>query len=509
VNPFRSTFVLVSLLIVVSRVFCADDSLRLPTNDAHWKPVKDYVEATPLPEYKHASEAAREAFRDLKFGVRIHWGLYSAWQPQAGEVSWPLLSMSPAERQRYQELYHQFNPVEFNADEWMSLFKDAGCKVFAFTSKHHEGFSMFATQTRVKRRVNWTAAGGPQLEDCDLAYSVMETPFKRDIVRELCDAAHHVGIKVDLYYSHPDWYDADFRPYVRHPVQVASSPYLPRITNYVLMASERTPEETARMISRHRAQLTELLTGYGKVDMLGLDMWLGADGWPQLRETIMRVRKLQPDVMLRARGIGKYGDYYTPEGFVPGDKQNTAMPWMVIYPLAGGKGIHGKWGYDPNVSNYQGGAWIVTNLADTAAKGGNFMVGIGPNVRGKFHPQAVSALREAGAWLRINGEAIYATRSRDGDQWKEGDYVRFTRSKDNRFTYAICLKWPGQVFTLKSVRPKPESTIVMLGGAGRLRWQYDAVRGLIIRLPPTFQSPERRPCKWAWTFKIETADHKL
>ena len=155
------------------------------------------------------------------------------------------------------------------------------------------------------------------------------------------------------------------------------------------------------MMARHRAQLTELLTHYGKIDTVCLDQWLGPAVWPQLRETIKQLRKLQPEVMFRARGIGNYGDYYTPEGFVPGSKENTAMPWMVIYQLGG------MWSYQPDAAKYKGAIWIVTNLVDVVAKGGNFMVGIGPDARGRFHPKAVEALETTGAWLRLNGEAIY------------------------------------------------------------------------------------------------------
>lgn len=124
--------------------------------------------------------------------------------------------MSFADRQQYQQLYKTWDPSGFDADRWMNLFQESGMKMFAFTTKHHEGFSMFDTKTRVRQRANWTAPGGPAIESCDLAYSIMETPFRRDVVKELCDAAHKRGIKIDLYFSHPDWYDADFRPYVYH-----------------------------------------------------------------------------------------------------------------------------------------------------------------------------------------------------------------------------------------------------------------------------------------------------
>src|SRR4029453_5666242 len=138
-------------------------------------------------------------------------------------------------------------------------------------------------------------------------------------------------VKVDLYFSHPDWYDADFRPYGFSPITTAGAPGRPelygrasfaqRARDFFLVAPEPTAEEERRMLARHREQLVELLTRYGRIDLLCLDMWLGAQVWPQLRDPIKHIRTLQPDVMLRARGIGNYGDYYTPEGFVPGSRE--------------------------------------------------------------------------------------------------------------------------------------------------------------------------------------------
>jgi alpha-L-fucosidase len=140
--------------------------------------------------------------------------------------------MSFEDRQAYNQLYKTWNPIGFDASNWISTFKESVMKMFAFTTKHHEGFSMFDTKTRVKSRANWTAPGGPQLESCDLAYSIMETPFRRDVVKELCDEAHRQGIKIDLDFSHPDWYDADFRPYGQHPLQVPSSASLMIYADY-------------------------------------------------------------------------------------------------------------------------------------------------------------------------------------------------------------------------------------------------------------------------------------
>jgi alpha-L-fucosidase len=193
----------------------------LPKSDRNYGHTSGYIEDIPVPEYRWASRQAYEDFNDMKFGVRIHWGLYSITEQP--KESWPYLKLPHNEKQAYNEMYKTWNPQGFDASEWMELFSESGLKMFAFTTKHHEGFSMFDTKTRVKKRVNYAAPGGPIIEECDLAYSIMETPFKRDVVKELTDAARKYDIKIDLYYSHPDWYDADFRPYVWHPLEVPSS----------------------------------------------------------------------------------------------------------------------------------------------------------------------------------------------------------------------------------------------------------------------------------------------
>jgi alpha-L-fucosidase len=468
----------------------------LPKTDYHYKVTQPYIEDEPEAGYLHAPEAAHEAFRDMKFSVRIHWGIYSIWEMN-GE-SWGFLRLPNEKKQEYNSLYKTFNPAGFDAGEWMSLFKRAGLQGMAFTTKHHEGFSMFDTKTRIVQRANYLDTAHA-IEPCDLAYSIAETPFKRDVVKELCDAAHAQGIRIDLYFSHPDWYDADFRPYNGHPLvtpdlrdNTAAYGNDIHFDPSKIMTPDRTSEETARLVARHREQLRELLTNYGQVDMICLDQWLGSDIWPETKATLRMIRKLQPNVMLRCRGIGNYGDYYTPEGFVPGSKENTHMPWMTIYPLAS------SFSYDKNPDRYKGAAWIIHNLIDAVAKGGSFMVGIGPDGMGRFHPKAITQLEETGQWLAVNGKGIYDTRPRE--TWKEND-ILFTQTKDGKHVFAFVEKWPGSELVVESVTPEEGSPIYLLGYDEPLTWTPTDT-GVKINIPAGLQKPESRPCSHAWAFQL-------
>lgn len=469
-------------------------------------------------DYVHAGRAALERFHDWKFGIRIHWGLYAVTGIHA--ESWSLIDLEkrnihngpkgagdPEYRENYERIYKWWNPGGFDAGEWCDLFARAGLKFFTFTAKHHDGFSLYDTGTKVVRRLVHTGKDAGKIVPCNLRYSIMETPFKRDVLGELVVAGRRRKLGIGIYFSHGDWFDSDFR-FDPWGYQASADPKHSRKDN---------PEGVARAMARHREQIRELCSNYGKVDIFSFDLGFGNDEeWAETHnclgikagvrqdiiETVKMARRLQPEMLMRERGIGSYGDYHTPEGFIPkgsGGKSGADMPWKVIYP--GGKFFSFVW-----LDEYKRASWIIESLVDIVAKGGCFQVGYGPTPEGRWSGEVVRRLEEVGRWLKVNGEGIYATRP--CKQFCEGDSVRFTRSKDGRHTYAFLLKWQQKPFTggtvsIQSLRARPGSPVRMLGLGHDFKYHQDS-RGLHIQIPDWFADPARRPCETAWAFKIKT-----
>jgi len=445
-------------------------------------------------DYAHAGIDALERWWDWKFGIRIHWSIYSILGN--GPESWPLTITfgnggTPTLRSQYENLAKSWNPCLFDADQWCDLFVKSGLKFFVFTTKHHDGFSMYDTKTRVKKRLTQIGPDAGKRVDCDLHYSIMETPFNRDIVGELVTAGRNRDLGIGLYYSHIDWFDCDFRFDEWH---------FQRDETYTRQSD---PAGYDRMITRHREQIRELLTHYGPIDLLSLDMHFEEDGRKHgvrepLIETVKMARRLQPEVMMRRRGIDPYGDYRTPERAVPESPADVQdMPWQVIYP--GGKHFSFQWN-----DQYRPAEWIIENLIDITAKGGCFQVGYGPGPDGTWDTEIMHCLEKVGDWLRINGEGIYATRPYS--TFQEGDKLRYTRSKDNKTVYAFVMNWPeqplsgGQV-TLKSVKTGPNTKIQMLGLDHKFKYSQES-DCLRIEVPSWFCG-DKRPCDFAHCFKIE------
>lgn len=441
--------------------------------------------------YRNAPPEAVEAWKDVKYGMRIHWGVYSIL---GTEASWPTVGASPEFHTIYNTLYQVFNPSSFDAGQWADLMVRCGFKYFVLTAKHTDGFAMFDTKTRVRafrRRGTVSARGIGTVEEVTIPYSIMDAPFKRDIVKELAQAGRRRGLGVGLYYPNHDWFDRDQR-FVKYSMFYDPSF---KITDH--------PEALKRMLARQMGQLRELCTAYGPIQQIDFDCGWPKELWPQTVDAIKQVRRLQPNVMLRERGIGPYGDFTTPEHWMPSDghdvKTDSGMlrkniPWQAI------EQIGTAWAYQPN-DTYKPKEWLVATLVDCCAKGGNFMPGVSPMANGQFPPQTIERLEYTGAWLKVNGEAIYGTRPRDGSLWNEGPDVRFTRSKNGKYVYAISLKWPGRELRLRTVRATAGSAIQMLGCPEALAWRQD-VDCLTINIPEHLQAEADRPCRQAYAFRI-------
>ncbi len=409
-----------------------------------------FMENADLSDYHHASPEAVEAFKDMKFGLRIHWGIYSFVHGQESWVIPKVFKNEPEIMEWYHNLYQGWYPDAFDANKWMQMAKDWGFTFFVFTTKHHEGFSLYDTKYKITNKLAFVGPDKGEIVPFGKYYSVMETPFKRDITREIVDAGRKKGLKIGLYYSNPDWFDADFR--FRKPD--ADQSFTP----------EKNPEEFARFRERHAGQIKELLSNYGKIDMLSLDLNMPEICWPHMQQTARMSRELQPDVMIRWRGIGNYGDYQTPENVIPGDADLGTMPWQVIHTLS----KRDIFSYEPDETQLRDGKWIIETLVDIVAKGGNFMVGVGPDIRGNWHPKVIEALNFSGNWLKTYGEAIYGTRpcevygegpvkehEKASDKQNREEYLKFS---DTDFRYT---KKGNCIYVFQYGNAKPNSTILL------------------------------------------------
>ena len=451
------------------------------------------------PDYLHAPEAAVERFRDMKIGIRIHWGVYclngsnpswSLWYKKGqlqGKDRYPESSGLSNEDyvdyiKRYSTFYQDFNPQAYDPAEWARLFKNAGLRFAVLTAKHHDGFSMFNTATEVNAlRRKTDSDGDPGFEKVRHHYSIMETDYKKDIVGAYCNEMRKAGLGVGLYFSNPDWNDYDFR-FGQHNIF--------RDTAYT---RESDPRGWTRALMRHRTQLIELCSNYGPIDVLSFDHGLPMDAWPEFKGTLKMIRKLQPDMMIRRRGIGAYGDHFTPEGkrpVFPGDQDRDVEKDFHRYPAGkpwskiGGTGSHPA--YDPDLRKIDT-RDVVHQLIEICSMGGVMQLGFGPDPDGRFHPNVSVLFDELGAWLKINGDGIYFTRPYERKVSSNVEGIYFTRSKDYKMLNVFVSEWPVDSLRIEKIIPVPGSEIILAGYGEALQWEV--VEGSVL-----IQIPQELPC---------------
>lgn len=365
-------------------------------------------------------------WQDLKFGLLMHWGPYSQW----GVVeSW---SICPEDeewcarkgpfahdyfeyRRAYESLPSTFNPVRFNPQRWADAAANAGMKYMVFTTKHHDGFCMFDTKLTDYRIT------GP---DCPFS-----TNPAANITGRIFDAFRNKGMGIGAYFSKPDWHCPDYW-----------DPYFPPVDRNVNYSREKYPEKWERYKDFTRGQIRELLTDYGKVDILWLDGgWVKKcadtvfpDGKRLVNQDIdmpaiaAMARELQPGILVVDRAVeGPDQNYLTPEQRVP--EQLLDFPWETCMTMGN------SWSYVPG-DHYKSSDELIRLLCRIVARGGNFLLNIGPGSDGEWAPEAYQRLEEIGKWMDVNGEGIYSCKP-VAPYEKEG----FVYTQGNGFIYAIYL----------------------------------------------------------------------
>jgi alpha-L-fucosidase len=422
-------------------------------------------------------KAKLDKWQDQKFGILIHWGLYSV--PGIVE-SWSLCSEPWVDRdstktydeykQWYWGLKKDFNPVKFNPEQWAHAAKDAGMRYVVFTTKHHDGFCMFNT-----KQTDFNIATGP-----------FASNPRADVAKYVFQAFRNQGFMVGAYFSKPDWHSQDFWwPKYATP---------DRNVNYDI---RKYPWRWNHFKQYTYNQIKELMTSYGSIDILWLD-----GGWVRPLETVndevrswgakipawsqdvdipriaSMARETQPGLLVVDRTVpGPYENYQTPEQTIP-DKA-LDHPWESCITLGN------AWGWVQN-DKYKSPTEVIHKLIEIVAKGGSLLLGVGPRADGTLEPSEIKVMKQIGDWMKINGDAIYGTRIttiyQDGNTF-------FTQSKDGKKHYAlVCLSEgaaiPGNIEWTGNL-PKKGAKMKLLSSGSYVKWTLEGNK-VKVTIPASF-----------------------
>jgi len=433
-------------------------------------------------------------WQDLKFGLFMHWGTYSQW----GVVeSWSICPEDEGWTQRrgpygatyngykaaYENLQTTFNPVKFNPEKWVQAAKDAGMKYVIFTTKHHDGFCMFDTK------------------ETDYKITSTKTPFstnpRSNVTKEVFSAFRKENFMIGAYFSKPDWHTENYW-----------WPYFPPKDRNVNYDPKKHPERWQKFKDFTYNQISELMTGYGKVDILWLD-----GGWVRPKSSIDTTvewqrgiqydqdidmpkiaamgRQKQPGLIVVDRTVsGQYENYTTPEQEVP--EVPLDHPWESCITMGN------SWSYVPG-DHYKSVQQIVQLLVKIVSRGGNLLMNIGPGPDGDWDPVAYERLKGISTWIKINGEGIYNSKS--VAPYSTGN-IFYTKAKNDKAIYAFMLSDQEKVtlpatVSIKAGKPRK---VILLGSKQNLKWkqQNDEV---VISIPAALQ--QNSGLNEAACFKLE------
>jgi len=405
-----------------------------------------------------------ENWRDLKFGIIIHWGLYAV--PGIIE-SWELCSEDWINRDStisyedykkwYWGLEKNFNPFNFDPEQWADAAKKAGMRYLVFTTKHHDGFCMFDT-----KQTDFKITAGP-----------FKNHPRSDVAKHVFEAFRKNDFLIGAYFSKPDWH-SEYYWWSRYATP-------DRNNNYDI---RKNPWRWDKFKTFTYNQIQELVTGYGRIDILWLD-----GGWVRPLETVndevrawgaaipawsqdinipriaAMARKEQPGLLIVDRTVhGPYENYQTPEQSIPAEK--LEHPWESCITLGN------AWGYSPN-DEFKSATTVIHKLIEVVAKGGNLLLGVGPNADGRFTDLQVERLTAIGKWLKTNGKAIYNTRP--AKHYRDAETF-FTVGKDSTVYVLVPLKEntpvPGTLVWKLNV-PEKRTRITLLSTGKNVKWKLE------------------------------------
>lgn len=395
------------------------------------EPAEEAAELNYLEETEAERDDRMQWWRDARFGMFIHWGLYAV---PAGEYNgvksdrigeW-IQDWANIPREEYEQFAAEFNPVEFDAAEWVRLAKEAGMKYLVITSKHHEGFSMFDSE----------------VSDYDIVDS---TPYGKDPIAALSEECEKQGIELCFYYSIMDWH---------HPSQFVDQEGRHRTAGHG--QNSIIAEQKDEYIAYMKAQLRELVEKYDPsvlwFDGEWVNWWTESDG----KDLYNYCRSLKPSLIINNRvgkgrqgmqGLNKgpdyAGDFGTPEQEIP-DTGLPGVDWESCMTM------NDTWGFKSYDDNWKSTETLIRNLVDIASKGGNYLLNVGPTAEGLIPEESVARLEEIGEWMDVNGEAIYGT---SASPFADLEWGRATVG-DGKI-YLVVFEWPSGVLEL----PSPEQDI--------------------------------------------------
>ncbi len=346
-----------------------------------------------------------EWFCDARFGMFIHWGIYAI--PARGE--W-VRSVEKMTTDEYQPYFNNFNPVNYKPEEWAKLAKQAGMKYVVLTAKHHDGFCLWDSK----------------LTD----YKVTNTPYQKDLLKDYVKAFRDEGLKVGFYYSLIDWHHKEYPNVGNHPMRDNKT-------------WSKKKYDFDKYLEYMHEQVKELLTNYGKIDIIWFDYSFdeySGEKW-KATELVKMVRKLQPGILIDNRLGGHIeksepeiyaGDFEGPEQVLPSqpivNEDGKPIPWELCLTL------NNNWGYAANDNTYKPAETVIKALVNCVSKGGNLLLNVGPNALGEIPEQSVEILQQVGKWMAKNSESIYGCGIAD---YPKPEYGRYTQKGNILYLHVL------------------------------------------------------------------------